>query len=432
MTPYQQRSKAMLLEEQERLTAAYREFQQQDLHLDMSRGKPGAEQLELSMGMLNYPTPEEIHEVLDETGLDVRNYGILDGLPRAKRLFTGLLDMPPENIIVGGNSSLNLMYDTIARACQFGVFGSKETWNDCPNRKFLCPVPGYDRHFAITEAFGFEMINIPMSETGPDMDMVEEYVNNDPTVKGIWCVPMYSNPEGVTYSDETVRRFAALHPAADNFRIMWDNAYCIHHLTDTPDHLLNIYEECKKNGTENMVYLFASTSKITFPGAGLAAMAGSLHNLGLIRRQMAVQTIGHDKVNQLRHIQFFGNFDGILRHMEKLSEIILPRFNTVLDCLDKEIAPLEIAEWKRPNGGYFISVNTLDGCAKRVVQLCKEAGLVLTEAGAPFPYGKDPRDRTIRIAPTYPSVDELKVATELFSVALRLASVEKILETKED
>lgn len=319
------------------------------------------------------------------------------------------------------------MYDTIVRAMQFGFVDSPRPWKDEKTVKCLCPVPGYDRHFAISELFGIEMINVPMTPAGPDMDLVEKLAAEDESIKFIWCVPMYSNPQGITYSDETVARFASMKTAAPDFKIIWDNAYCVHHLTDTPDRLMNLMEACKKQGTEDRVFIFASMSKISFPGAGIAAMAATKHNLDFVKQQMSIQTIGFDKIKQLRHVKYFKNIDGVKAHMQKHREILEPKFNAVLKKLDEEIKPLEIAEWHAPNGGYFISLDTMDGCAKRVVGLCKEAGAVMTGAGATYPYGKDPRDRNIRIAPTYPSVSELDQAMELFCLCVRLASVEKLL-----
>lgn len=341
-----------------------------------------------------------------------------------------MMEVKKENIIVYGNSSLNVMYDTVSRSMTHGVNGSTP-WCKLDKVKFLCPVPGYDRHFKITEFFGIEMINIPLNNDGPDMDMVEEYVNNDPAVKGIWCVPKYSNPTGIVYSDEVVKRFAALKPAAEDFRIFWDNAYCIHHLyKDKHAEILNILEECEKAGNPDMVYMFASTSKITFPGSGVAALATSTTNVEFIKKQLTVQTIGHDKINQLRHTRFFKNIDGLKAHMDKHADILRPKFEAVLNEFDKELDGLEIGTWVKPVGGYFISFDALPGCAKRIVDLCKEAGVVLTGAGATFPYGKDPQDSNIRIAPSFPSVEEMEAASKIFVLCVKLASVEKYLEEK--
>lgn len=425
MIPYRELSKDQLLAEKENLQKAYDAFKAKGLKLNMARGKPGADQLDLSMPMLEILDKDDV--LVDESGTDTRNYGLLDGIPEAKRLMAEVLRVTPEEVIIGGNSSLNMMYDTMVRGMLFGFVDSPKPWKDCGKLKFLCPAPGYDRHFAITEAMGFEMITIPMTPTGPDMDLVEKYAAEDEAVKGIWCVPMYSNPQGITYSDETVRRFAKMKTAAPDFKIFWDNAYCIHHLTDTPDHLLNLMDECKKLGTEKRVFLFASTSKITFPGAGIASFAACPENVEYIKKLMAIQTIGYDKIKQLRHAKFFKDMDGLTAHMEKHRQILAPKFNAVLDALDREIAPLEIATWNRPNGGYFIALDTMEGCAKRVVSLCKEAGVVMTGAGATYPYGKDPKDTNIRIAPTYPPLDELKQAVELFCLCVKLASVEKLL-----
>ena len=355
---------------------------------------------------------------------------MLDGIIEAKRLLSAMIECPVDNIIIYGNSSLNVMYDTVARSMTHGVMGSTP-WAKLDKVKFLCPVPGYDRHFAITEFFGIEMINIPMTEDGPDMDMVEDLVSKDEAIKGIWCVPKYSNPMGITYSDETVRRFANLKPAAEDFRIYWDNAYCIHHLyEDHQDHILEILEECEKAGNPDMVFKFCSTSKVTFPGSGIAAISASKANLDFIKKQMSVQTIGHDKLNQLRHARFFGDFNGMLEHMKKHADIIRPKFEAVLEMLDKELGDLGIAKWTKPNGGYFIGFDTMDGCAKNVVAMCKDAGVVMTPAGATYPYGKDPHDSNIRIAPTFPSTEELKQACEIFVTCVKLVSLDKILETK--
>ena len=333
-------------------------------------------------------------------------------------------------MIIGGNSSLNLMYDTIAKGIIFGVNGVDKPWKDYEKIKWICPVPGYDRHFAICESFGIEMINVPLYSDGPDMDMIEELVANDETIKGIWCVPMYSNPTGTTYSDEVVRRFANLKPKANDFRIFWDNAYCIHHLTDTHDKLLNILDECKKAGNEDMVYIFASTSKISFAGGGIAVLGASKKNVDYLLSLMTIQTIGFDKINQLRHVKFFGSYAGLEEHMKKHAEIIKPKFDVCLEALEKEIAPLGIGKWHKPNGGYFISFNSMKNCAKKIVSLCKETGVVLTDAGATFPYGNDPDDSNIRIAPTFPPVEELKQAIEIFCIAVKIASAEQLLSEK--
>ena len=425
---YKEMTKEELLKAREEVAAKYDELKAMGLNLDMSRGKPNTEQLDISMEMID--TLSRTHELVGEQGVDCRNYGVLDGIIEAKRLLSAMIECPVDNIIIYGNSSLNVMYDTVARSMTHGVMGSTP-WAKIDKVKFLCPVPGYDRHFAITEFFGIEMINIPMTSEGPDMDMVEDLVSKDAAIKGIWCVPKYSNPSGITYSDETVRRFANLKPAAEDFRIYWDNAYCIHHLyEDHQDHILEILEECEKAGNPDMVFKFCSTSKVTFPGSGIAAISASKANLDFIKNQMKVQTIGHDKLNQLRHAHFFGDFNGMLEHMKKHAAIIRPKFEAVLDTLDRELGNLDIATWTKPNGGYFIGFDTMDGCAKKVVAMCKEAGVVMTPAGATYPYGKDPHDSNIRIAPTYPSTEELKQACEVFVTCVKLASIDKILETK--
>ena len=428
MKSYEEMTKEELLKEKEGLEAEYKKFQQRGLKLDMSRGKPSQEQLDLSMGMMDVLTSGV--DLTCDDGTDCRNYGVLDGISEAKQLIGDMIECNPDNIIIYGNSSLNIMYDCVARAEIFGIMGNTP-WSKLDKVKFLCPVPGYDRHFAITERFGIEMINIPMSVDGPDMDMIEKLVSEDESIKGIWCVPKYANPTGISYSDETVRRFAHLKPAAEDFRIFWDNAYCVHHLyEDKQDYLIEILMECKKAGNPDMVYKFSSTSKISFPGSGIAAMAASDANLEDIRSTMRVQTIGHDKVNQLRHVRFFGDIHGIVEHMKKHADILRPKFETVLEVLERELGGLEIGSWIAPRGGYFISFDALDGCAKAIVAKAKEAGVVMTGAGATFPYGKDPHDSNIRIAPSYPTPEELAVAAEVFVLSVKLASVDKILETK--
>ena len=428
MTAYKDLSKEELLELKKGLEARFEEIKAKGLSLDMSRGKPAADQLNLSMGMMDVLNSSE--ELTCANGVDCRNYGGLDGIDEAKQLLADMMEVPKDNVIIFGNSSLNVMYDTVARAMTHGVMGSTP-WCKLDKVKFLCPVPGYDRHFAITEHFGIEMINIPMTSEGPDMDLVEELVNNDPAVKGIWCVPKYSNPQGITYSDETVFRFANLKPAAEDFRIFWDNAYCVHHLyEDKQDYLLEILMECKKAGNPDMVYKFSSTSKISFPGSGIAAMAASDANLKDIRNMMKVQTIGHDKVNQLRHVRFFKDMPGLYEHMRKHAAILRPKFEKVEDVLEKEIGGLGIGTWTKPLGGYFISFDSMDGCAKAIVAKAKEAGLIMTGAGATFPYGKDPKDSNIRIAPSFPTVEELAQAAEIFVLSVKLVSVEKLLGAK--
>lgn len=425
MQKYQEMTREELLVEKAALEKQFEEIKALNLKLDMSRGKPAVEQLDLAMDMLDVLDSKSVLKA--ENGMDLRNYGILDGIPEAKKLMADVLGCEAKNVIVYGNSSLNIMYDQISRAVTLGICGNTP-WAKLDKVKFLCPVPGYDRHFAITELFGFEMINIPLYADGPDMDMVEEYVNNDPAVKGIWCVPKYANPSGSSYSDETVRRFAALKPAAADFRIFWDNAYCVHHLyEDKQDEILNILEECEKAGNPDMVFQFCSTSKITFPGAGIAALASSDNNIADIKKQMTIQTIGHDKINQLRHVRYFKDVDGVKAHMMKHAALIRPKFEMLDGLMTEEIASRGIGTWINPVGGYFICFESLEGCAKSIVAKCKEAGVTMTGAGAPFPYGKDPKDNVIRIAPTFPSVEELKKAAEVFVVCVRLASVEKLL-----
>ena len=425
MKTYQEMSKGELLKEKAELEAAFEKIKARGLALDMSRGKPGADQLDLSMGMLDCLDSKSVLEAAD--GTDLRNYGVVDGIYEAKKLMAEMVGTKPENVIVYGNSSLNIMYDQISRAEVFGYCGSTP-WCRLDKVKFLCPVPGYDRHFKITELFGIEMINIPLKEDGPDMDMVEEYVNNDSAVKGIWCVPKYSNPTGISYSDEVVRRFANLKPAAEDFRIFWDNAYCVHHIyDDIQDEILNILEECEKAGNPNMVYIFGSTSKVTFSGSGVSAIATSLENIEYLKQFMTTQIIGHDKINQLRHARFFKNIDGLKAHMKKHAELIRPKFEAVLNTLDSELTGLEIGSWIKPRGGYFISFDAMPGCAKSIVAKCKALGVVLTDAGATYPYGNDPKDSNIRIAPTFPTPEEMVEATKIFTLCVKLASVEKLL-----
>ncbi|MDD7114814.1 MAG: aminotransferase [Lachnospiraceae bacterium] len=426
MKPYKELSREELLELQKQLQAEYEEEKAKGLNLDISRGKPSKAQLDLSMSMLDVLNSGS--DLSAEDGTDVRNYGGLEGIPEARKLMGDVMEVDPSQVIVFGNSSLNIMYDCIARSVLFGVMGSTP-WSKLDKVKFLCPVPGYDRHFGITEQFGFEMINIPMLEDCPDMDMVEEYVNNDPTVKGIWCVPLYANPSGTVYSDEVVKRFANLKPAAEDFRIYWDNAYAIHHLYDEKQgKLLNIIEECAKAGNPDIVYEFCSTSKVTFSGAGIAAMASSPANIADVKSKLKWSTIGFDKINQLRHVRFFKDFDGLKEHMKLHAAIIRPKFQALLEKMDEELGNLGIASWTNPLGGYFISFNAMEGCAKKIVAKCKEAGLVMTGAGAAFPYGNDPQDSNIRIAPTMPSPEELSLAAELFVTCVKLVSVEKLLE----
>lgn len=424
MNAYAYLSKEELAKVKEKLSAQLDTLKAKGLRLDMSRGKPSVKQLDLSNGLVSVLEGDSLKT---EAGFDCRNYGLPDGIPEMKRIFADMLCVTPEQVILGNNSSLSMMYDTIVRAMLLGMPGGDAPWS-AQRVKFLCPSPGYDRHFAICEQLGIEMVTIEMKNDGPDMDEVERLVSSDSAVKGIWCVPMYSNPEGVVYSDAVVRRFAALKPAAKDFRIFWDNAYCVHHLNENPPRLLCLLEECRKQGKEDMALMFASTSKVSFAGAGIAAMAASPNNIESIRRQMSIRTIGPDKVNQLAHVRFFKDMSGITEHMKKHAELLRPKFAAVFEWLEREIAPLSIGEWMRPQGGYFISFNSIDGCAKRVVELCKYAGVVLTPAGATFPYGRDPRDRNIRIAPTVPPTQELVAAMEIFCVAVKLASAEKMLE----
>jgi aspartate/methionine/tyrosine aminotransferase len=405
----------------EQLQKRYEEIKTEKLNLDMSRGKPGADQLDLSMALL------EDKSYLAADGTDCRNYGGLDGLPEAKKLFSQMLEVGSNEIIIGGNSSLNMMYDTFVRAMIYGVPGGDTTWGKLPAVRFLCPSPGYDRHFAICEALNIEMIPVAMTQDGPDMDAVEKLVTEDESIKGIWCVPKYSNPDGITYSDEVVERLAAMKTMAKDFRIIWDNAYAVHHLSDKPDRLKNIMQACKVAGNPDRVYIFGSTSKITFSGSGVAMMASSETNINHIKKIISIQTIGHDKLNQLRHVNFLKSMDGIEEHMKKHAAILKPKFDVVLDILEQELGGKNIAWWNKPNGGYFISLFTMDGCAKKVVAKAAEAGVKLTGAGATYPYGKDPRDRNIRIAPTYPSLRELKKAIEVLCICVQLASTQKIL-----
>lgn len=425
MKKYKEMSKDELLTLKAALQEKYEEEQSKGLSLNMARGKPGFSQLALSMGML-----DEINSASDMKtllGNDTRNYGDLDGIGECRQLMADMMEAKKENIIVYGNSSLNIMYDTVSRSMTHGVNGSTP-WCKLDKVKFLCPVPGYDRHFKITEFFGIEMINVPLLDDGPDMDLVEQYVNHDPAVKGIWCVPKYANPTGISYSDDVVRRFAALKPAAEDFRIFWDNAYCIHHLyMDKKVHILNIIDECEKAGNPDMVYMFGSTSKITFPGSGVSAIATSPRNVEFIKKQLTVQTIGHDKINQLRHTRFFKDINGMKAHMDKHAELLRPKFEAVINEFDRELAGLEIGTWTRPVGGYFISFDALEGCAKAIVAKCKEAGVVLTGAGATFPYGKDPKDSNIRIAPSFPELEELEAAARIFVLCVKLVSIDKYL-----
>ena len=425
MKPFAEMTKEELQTLRKELAVKYREYQGRDLRLDMSRGKPSVDQLDLSMGMMDVLTSDL--DLTCEDGTDCRNYGVLDGISEAKELLGDMMEVAPDHIIIYGNSSLNVMYDTVARSMTNGVMGNTP-WCKLDKVKFLCPVPGYDRHFAIMEYFGIEMINVPMTEEGPDMDIVEELVSSDEAIKGIWCVPKYSNPQGISYSDQVVRRFARLKPAAADFRIYWDNAYTIHHLYDLDqDHLIEILAECKRAGNPDLVYKFASTSKISFPGSGIAAIAASQNNLVDIKNQLRIQTIGHDKVNQLRHVRFFGGIHGMVEHMRLHADIMRPKFEAVNRILSKELDGLGIGTWTTPKGGYFMSFDSMDGCAKAIVARCKKAGLVMTSAGATYPYGKDPHDSNIRIAPSDPPLEDLEMAMELFALCVKLVSVDKLL-----
>ncbi|MBR2474291.1 MAG: aminotransferase class I/II-fold pyridoxal phosphate-dependent enzyme [Clostridia bacterium] len=406
------------------LCAKFEEIKSKGLKLDMSRGKPGADQLCLTDGLLTAVSAES--GVKAANGLDCRNYGVLDGIPEAKQIFADILGVPTENVIVGGSSSLNLMYDEISRAMLFGVAGGEKPWGAQGKIKFLCPVPGYDRHFAICELMGIEMINVPMTENGPDMDVVERYVESDGSIKGIWCVPKYANPDGCVYSDETVRRFAALKPKAKDFRIFWDNAYVVHDLYGYKP-LANLFELAKEYGNENLPIMFTSTSKISHAGSGISAMAASSANIAKTKKSMGIQTIGFDKINQLRHARYFGNAENVIKHMEKHADILRPKFEAVLTAFEKELKPIGVATWSKPKGGYFISLNVVKGCAKRVYELAKEAGVTLTPAGAPYPYGIDPEDENLRIAPSFPPVSELSDAVAVLCLCVKMAAAEKYL-----
>ena len=430
MKKYVEMNRQELEEELVKLKAAYKKYQEMSLTLNMARGKPCIEQLDLSMGLMDALNSDA--DLSCEDGTDCRNYGVLTGIDEAKVLIGAMMENKPENIIIYGNSSLNVMYDTVSRAYTHGIMGNTP-WCKLDKVKFLCPVPGYDRHFAITEYFGIEMINVDMTPDGPDMDQVEALVSSDESIKGIWCVPKYSNPQGYSYSDETVRRFARLKPAAKDFRIFWDNAYGIHHLYDDhQDYLIEILAECKKAGNPDMVYKFASTSKITFPGSGIAALATSLNNLDDITAQLTNQTIGHDKVNQLRHVRFFKDINGMKAHMRKHADIIRPKFEAVLEILDRDLTPCGIGDWTKPNGGYFISFDAPEGCAKDIVDRAKKAGVTMTGAGATYPYKKDPKDSNIRIAPTYPSLSDLRTAMDIFTVCVRISAAKKMLADMQD
>ena len=428
MKAYNEFTSEELTEQLQALLAQYKEYQGKDLRLNMARGKPCVEQLDLSMGMMDVLSSDS--DLLCEDGTDCRNYGVLDGIKEAKELMGDMMEVNPDNIIIYGNSSLNIMYDTISRSVTHGVMGNTP-WCKLDCVKFLCPVPGYDRHFAITEYFGIEMIPVPMSEDGPDMDMIERLVAEDASIKGIWCVPKYSNPQGYSYSDLTVRRFARLKPAAMDFRIYWDNAYTIHHLyDDDQDHLIEILAECKRAGNPDLVYKFASTSKISIPGSGISALAASHNNLEDIRHQLSMQTIGHDKVNQLRHVRYFGDIHGMVEHMRRHADILRPKFELVERILEEELGGLGIGAWTNPRGGYFISFDSLPGCAKAIVARCKKAGVVMTAAGATYPHGIDPNDTNIRIAPSYPPLNDLEIAARLFALCVKIEAAKSILSAR--
>ncbi|MDL2301815.1 aminotransferase class I/II-fold pyridoxal phosphate-dependent enzyme [Lachnospiraceae bacterium OttesenSCG-928-D06] len=430
MKAYSELSKEELLSLKSQLESAYEDAKGKGLKLDMSRGKPSPAQLELGMGMLD--TLNSASDMIAEDNVDVRNYGGLDGIKEAKKLMADMIDVDWTQVIVCNNASLNIMYDMISRSMTHGVMGSTP-WCKLEKVKFLCPAPGYDRHFAITQLFGIEMITIPMTQDGPDMDMVEELVSSDEAIKGIWCVPKYSNPQGYTYSHETVRRFAKLNAAAEDFRIYWDNAYAVHHLyEDKQDELLEILSECEKAGNPNLAFVFTSTSKVSFAGAGISALASSIANLDWVRKFMTIQTIGSDKINQLRHVRYFKDIHGINDHMKKHGALLREKFEAVEQILDKELSGLSVGTWTKPRGGYFISFDAIPGCAADIVKMCKEAGMVLTGAGATFPYGVDKNDSNIRIAPSFPSPEEMKEATALFVLCVKLVSIQHLLAQKSE
>lgn len=426
MKSLKQMGKDELLRLKTELEAKFEDAKEKGLKLDMSRGKPSIPQLDMAMDMMDVINSQS--NLYTEDGMDCRNYGISDGIFEAKKLMADIMEVSPDHVVVCGNSSLSIMYETISRSMTHGVLGHTP-WAKLDKVKFLCPVPGYDRHFAITELFGIEMLPIPMTENGPDMEMVEQLVASDESIKGIWCIPKYSNPQGISYSDETVRRFAKLKPAAKDFRIFWDNAYAIHHLYDNDQaSLLEILSECEKAGNPDMVYEFSSTSKVSFAGGGISAVASSFANLSEMKKFLSIQTIGYDKINQLRHVRYFKNIDGIKEHMKKHAAILRPKFEVVLQVLQDELSGLEIGSWLEPKGGYFISFEALEGCAKAIVAKCKEAGVVMTDAGATYPYGKDPYDSNIRIAPSFPTPDEMHQAALIFTLCVKLISVNKLLE----
>lgn len=420
MTEFAEMSKEELQQAKEAADKDYEELKSRNLSLDMSRGKPAPSQIDHANGML-----KEMTDYYTKAGMDVRNYGVLDGIPEIKELFGELLNIEPDHLIVGGNASLNLMFDAMMRLFVFGTMGEKP-WGQLDKVKFLCPSPGYDRHFTICETLGVDMIPVPMTKEGPDMDMVEELAGSDESIKGIWCVPKYSNPQGICYSDGTVDRLASMKTAAKDFKIFWDNAYGVHPVFEDVK-VKNILDACKEVGTKNRPYYFFSTSKITFPGAGVSLIASSDENIKEIKKVMGAQTIGYDKINQLRHVQFFKNADGLRAHMQILADCMKPKFETVLAYLNKELSGTGLAVWEEPKGGYFVSVDVYPGCAKEVVRLAKEAGVVLTGAGATYPYKKDPKDSNLRIAPTYPTVEELEQAMELFCVCVKKAALDKLV-----
>lgn len=421
---YTEMSVEQLEQELKVLNKEYESVKAKGLKLDMSRGKPSPAQLDITNDM--FDTLNSTSGCTSDSGIDCRNYGNMEGIPEARKLMADFMGVLPENVLVCGNASLNIMYDCIVNSIALGVNGNTP-WSRLDKVKFLCPVPGYDRHFKITELFGIEMINIPMTDEGPDMDMVEELVSKDDAIKGIWCVPKYSNPQGIVYSERTVKRLAALKPAAEDFRIYWDNAYALHYIYDETIEIPEILSECEKAGNPDLVYEFCSTSKVSFAGGGISAMAASENNIEWIKKRLTVQTISYDKINQLRHVRYFKNIDGLKAHMRKHADFMRPKFDAVLSILDKEITPTGAGTWIKPMGGYFICFETLEGCAKAVVDKCKDAGVVLTGAGAPFPYGKDPKDNVIRLAPSYPTPEELVEAAELFTLCVRIVTIEKLL-----
>ena len=426
MLKYNEMSKEQLTEEFNKVKAEHDKFKKMSLKLDISRGKSSKEQTNLSTPILKIIDDE--NELIASNGVDTANYGGVDGLPEMKEIYAKMLGVDPSLVIIGGNSSLNMMFDTITRDMMFGVLNMYVPWNKLDKVKFLCPAPGYDRHYAICELFGIEMLPIAMTDDGPDMDEIEALTAEDNSIKGIWCVPMYSNPSGITYSDEVVRRLANMKTAAEDFRIFWDNAYCVHHLVDNPKPLLNIMDECVAAQNPDRVYIFSSMSKVTFPGAAIAAMAASERNIKHIKKLLSIQTIGPNKINQLRHAKFLKNIDNLKVHMNKNREIVAPKFSLVLKKLDENLSMLNIANYSRPQGGYFISFNGHEGTAKRIVALCLEAGVILTPAGVTFPYGHDPKDENIRIAPTFPPISELDAAMDLFCICVKYATLELLLK----